>query len=146
IRPLLGGLAEDRAAALPGGAAVDIAEYHHASAQGGSGAACKTSLHPAHALAPRRVTRQMLLGLQSVEPVHVAVEAAGFAVLLEVDGLDVDHALEHVQARAGAEQAAVIPGWPLLCHLPRKPCPGMPAGGGIDAPGLLQSRLADQFA
>src|SRR5690606_36194136 len=108
IRPLLGGLADDAAGAMPGGAACDLAEYHHACEQGGGVAAGKTGLHPAYALTPRRVMGLKLLGLQRVVPVHVAVEAAGFSVHLEVDGLLVHYALEHVPARAGPVLAARI--------------------------------------
>src|SRR5690554_8223824 len=90
IRPLLGGLADDAARAVTRGAAFDLAEYHHASEQGGGVPAGTTGLHPAHALTPRPGRRQMLRRLQRAVPVHAAVQAAGIARHLEVDGLDGD--------------------------------------------------------
>src|SRR5690606_21248956 len=81
-----------------------------------------------------------------VVPVKVGVEAAGLAVYLEVNGFDIDHSFEHVQAWPGTVQAAVVPLRPLLGDLACQARPGVPTGAGIDAAGLFQAQLVDQFA
>ena len=146
VGPLLGGFADDAAGGVAGSAALGFTEHHHATEQGRGVAAGEAGLHPAHAFAALAVVGEMLLGFEGVVPEHFGMEMPGAAVHLEADGLDVDHALEHVQSRAGAEQAAMVTLGPLPGYLLGQPRPGMPAGAGVDAPGFLQSHFPDQVA
>ncbi|MNP00443.1 hypothetical protein D3C76_922340 [compost metagenome] len=87
----------------------------------------------------------MLIDLQGVVPEKLGIEVADARIDLKAHDFDIDHAFEHVQARAGTVEAGVIALGPLLADLGRIARPRLPANAGKQTACLVQAQGLDQF-
>ncbi|MCY1405619.1 hypothetical protein D9M71_208640 [compost metagenome] len=146
VLPLLRRLADDAAGRMPHATTLLFAEHHQASQQGRGIATGVAHLHPAGRLAAQPVAGDVLVGFQGVVPEELRIEVADAGVDVKAHHLDVHHALQHVQARAGAVEAGVVALGPLRADLGCIPRPCLPADSRKKATCLVQTQGFHQFA
>ena len=88
----------------------------------------------------------MFVVFERVVPEKFGIEVTDTRVDLEAHHLDIDHAFEHVQSRAGAVQAGVIAFRPLLADLGGVARSSLPTNAGQLAACLVEPQRVDQFA
>ncbi|MNY59133.1 hypothetical protein D3C86_1955440 [compost metagenome] len=87
----------------------------------------------------------MFVGLTGVVPEEFTFIEARVGVEFEVQGFDLGHAFECVQARASRENRRGIGVWPALADQSRIACTGQITGAGKQAASLFQSLALDNL-